>query len=163
MGITWSERMDLESEDEHHDISVNSDTLKAAEPVSFEKIRITPVLEATEAFLKTTFSPMENWPHRQLQHQFIVLDMPFTTPSHLDKFIVGECSKSTKSNDSLFSDIQVHFLDAVGPLTGILESINSGTELAIEEVESTVKAALTFLGNASSRCTSIRRQGVLQN
>ena len=103
---------------------------------------------------------MENGPHRQLRHQFIVLDTPFTTPPHLDKLIVGECSKSTKSNDNLFSDIQVHFL---GLLTGILESINSGTELEIEEVESAVKAALTFLGNASSRCTSIRRQGVLQD
>ena len=40
---------------------------------------------------------------------------------------------------------------------------NSGTELAIEEVKNAVKAALTFLGNASSRCTSIRRQGVLQD
>ena len=130
---------------------------KTAEPVCFDKIRITPVLEATEEFLKSAFSPMENGPHRQLRHQFIVPDTPFTTPPHLDKFIVGKCSKSTKSNDNLFSDIQAHFLDAVGPLTGILESINSGTELAIEEVESAVKAALTFLGNASSRCTSIRR------
>ena len=121
------------------------------------------MLEAMEEFLKTAFSPMENGPHRQLQHQFIVPDTPFTTPPHLDKFIVGECSKSTKSKDSFSSDIQAHFLDAVGPLTGILESINGGTELAIKEVESAVKAALTFLGNASSRCTSIRRQGVLQD
>ena len=49
------------------------------------------------------------------------------------------------------------------PLTGILESINGGTELAIKKVENAVKAALTFLGNASSRCISIRRQGVLQD
>ena len=106
---------------------------------------------------------MENGPRRQLRHQFIVPDTPFTTLPHLDKFIIGECSKSTKLNDNLFSYIQAHFLDAVGPLTGILESINSGTELAIEEVESAVKAALTFSGNASSRCTSIRRHGVLQD
>ena len=129
--IMWSERMDLESEDERNDHSVNSEASKTAEPVCFDKIRITPVLEATEEFLKSAFSPMENGPRRQLRHQFIVPDTPFTTPPHLDKFIVGECSKSTKSNDNLFSDIQAHFLDAVGPLTGILESINSGTELAI--------------------------------
>ena len=51
----------------------------------------------------------------------------------------------------------------MGTLTGTLESINSGAELAIEEVESAVKAALTFLGNASTCCTSIRRQGILQD
>ena len=163
MRIMWSERMDLESEDEHNDHSVNSEASQTAEPVCFDKIRITPVLETTEEFLKSAFCPMENGPRRQLRHQFIVPGTPFTTPPHLDKFIVGECSKSTKSNDNLFSDIQAHFLDAVGPLTGILESINSGTELAIEEVESAVKATLTFLGNASSRSTSIRRQGVLQD
>ena len=155
--------MDLESEDERNDHSINSEASKTVEPVCFDKIRITPVLEATEVFLKSAFSPMENGPRRQLRHQFIVPDTPFTTLPHLDKFIVGECSKSTKSNDKLFSDIQAHFLDAVGPLTGILESINSGTELAFEEVESAVKAALTFLGNASSRSTSMWRQGVLQD
>ena len=120
--ITWSERIDLKSEDEYQNNSVNSDTSKAGEPVSFEKIWITPVLKATEEFLKTAFSPMENKPQRQLWHQFIVPDMPLTTPPHLEKFIVDEYSKSTKLNDSFFTDIQVHFLDAVGPLTRILES-----------------------------------------
>ena len=82
--------MKLESEDEHHN---NSDTPKTVEPVSSDKIHVTPVLEVTEEFLKMAFSPMENGPHRQLRHQFIVLDMPFTTPPHLNKMIVGECSK----------------------------------------------------------------------
>ena len=58
--ITWSERMDLKSEDERNDSSVNNKSSKTVEPVSFEKIRITPVLEATEEFLKAAFSPMEN-------------------------------------------------------------------------------------------------------
>jgi len=39
------------------------------------------------------------------------------------------------SNNNLFSDIQAHFLDAVELLTEIIDSINSGTELAIENVE----------------------------
>ena len=154
--------MDLESEDEHLNNSVNSDTLKAAEPVSFKKIQITPVLKAAEEFLKTAFSPMENGPRRQLWHQFIVPDTPFTTPPHLDKFIVGECSKSTKSNDS-FSPTFRCISRMLWAHTGILESINGGTELAIKEVESAVKAALTFLGNASSHCTSIQMQGILQD
>lgn len=92
-----------------------------------------------------------------------MLDMPFTTPSHLDKMIAGECSKSTKSNDYLFSNIQVHFLDAVSPFTGVLESFSIGTGLAIEDVESAVKAFLTFLGNTSCQCTSVWRQGIHQD
>ena len=35
------------------------------------------------------------------------------------------------------------------------------TELSIEDVEQAVRAALSFLGNASSQCTSQRRLGVL--
>jgi len=45
-------------------------------------------------------------------------------------------------------------------LTGVLEGINQGKELSIEDVEGAVKAALT-LGNASSQCTSLRRIGIL--
>ena len=158
MELTWSERMELESEEENPNSSQ-----KPAETASYDKICITPVLESTEEFLKTAFSPMENKDRRQLWHQFIVPNTPFTTSPHLDKMIAGERSKSTKANDSLFSDIQAHFLDAVGPLTGIIEAINGGKQLAIEDVDSVVKAALTLLGNASHRCTSIRRQGVLQD
>lgn len=110
--------------------------LKIPKPVSSKKIRITPVLKVTEEFLKTTFPPMKNGPHRQLQHQFTVPDMPFTTLPYLDKLIIGEYSNSTKSNGNFFFNIQTHFLDAVGPHTGILESINSCTELVIEDVES---------------------------
>ena len=97
--------MGLKSEDKCNDHSVNSEASKTAEPVGFDEIHITPVLEVTEEFLKSAFSPMENGPHRQLWHQFIVPDTPFTTPPNLEKFIVSECLKSTKSNDNLFSNI----------------------------------------------------------
>jgi len=163
--VLWVERMDLDSGEEEADVSnnTNASNSKMGESASYNKIRVTPVLEQTEELLKSAFIPMENKDCRQLQHEFIVPDTPFTTPPHLDKMIAGECSKSTKATDNLFSDIQAHFLDTVGPLTGIIEAINSGTELAIEDVETSVKAALSFLGNASHRCTSIQRQGVLQD
>ena len=76
--------------------------------------------------------------------------------------IADECSKSVKTSDQSFSRIQALFLDAVGPLSGMLDSINKGTELAVEDVEDAVKAALNFLGNASSQCTSLRRTGILR-
>ena len=158
-GVSWAERMELNSDPEEEANTSNS----AVEPTVYDKIRVTAVLEQTEEFLRSAFTSMENKDRRQLRHQFIVPNTPFTTPPQLDKMIAGECSKSTKANDHLFSDIQAHFLDAVGPLTGILEDINNGKLLAIDDVETAVKAALSFLGNASHRCTSIRRQGVLQD
>ena len=104
---------------------------------------------------------MTNVTRRKLRSEFIVPDTTFTTAPWLDKSMKEDCSKSVRSSDSQLSEIQAHFLDAVGPLTGMLESINSGSVLNIEDVEQAVRAALSFLGNASSRCTSQRRLGIL--
>jgi len=117
--------MEFESEEEEEANSSNTNS-KTVEPASYDKICVTPVLEQTEEFLKSTFAPMENKDHQKLRHQLIMPDTPFTTPPHIDKMIAGECSKSTKATDNLYSDIQAHFLDPVGPLTGILEAINNG-------------------------------------
>jgi len=98
------ERIELESEEEEADMTNNTtaSNTKMGEPVSHDKIHVTPVLEWTEELLKSAFTPMENKDRRQLQHQFIVPDTPFTTPPHLDKMIAGECSKSTRATDNLF-------------------------------------------------------------
>ena len=73
--------------------------------------------------------------------------------------MAAECSKSTKSADLQLSRIQALFLDlvldAVGPLSGLIDGINKGTEVTVDDVEGAVKAALTFLGNASSQCTRV--------
>ena len=52
------------------------------------------------------------------------------------------------------------FVDAVGPLSELIYGINKGTEVSVDDFEDAVKAALTFLGNASSQCTSLRRVGI---
>ena len=75
---------------------------------------------------------MENGSKKQLRSEFIVLNAAFTT---LDKSTREDCSKWIKSADSQLSEIQAHFVDAVKPLTVLLESINSDTELSIEDVE----------------------------
>ena len=72
--------------------------------------------------------------------------MSFTTVPCLDKMITDKCSKSVKASDQSFSRIQALFLDAVEPLSGMLDSINKGTKLAVEDVEDAVKATLKFPG-----------------
>jgi len=58
--------------------------------------------------------------------------------------------------DHLQSHIQALFLDAIGPLTGLLDSINK------DEIVVTGRAALTLLGNASSQCNTDRRLAILE-
>ena len=101
---------------------------------------------------------MNNTEHRQLGQQYII---PDTTSPCLDKVMAVECSKNTKSADLQLSRIQALLLDAVGP-RGLIDGTNKGTEVTMDNVEGAVKAALTFLGNASSQCTSLRRVGILE-
>ena len=88
-----------------------------------------------EDFLCQAFTPMENGSKKQLRSEFIVLNAAFTTVPWLDKSTREDCSKKIKSADSQLSEIQAHFVDAVGPLTVLLESIFSDTELSIEDIE----------------------------
>ena len=86
----------------------------------------------------------------------------FIMSPRLDTIMAAECAKSTKSADHQLSRIQALFLDAAGPLSGLLDSINQGIEVTLDDVESAVKAALTFLGNASSQCTTLKKVNILE-
>ena len=127
-----------------------------------QKLSLTKVDKETEDFLHEAFSTMENEDRKDLRRQFIVPDTPFTMAPYLDKVMAAECSKGTKATDQAHSKIQALFLDAVGPLTQLLDGINKGQKLVIEDVEAAVKAALSLMGNASSHCTALRRTNVLE-
>ena len=60
------------------------------------------------------------------------------------------------------SRIKALFFDAVVPLSGLIDGINKGTEVTVDNVKGAVKAALTSMRNASSQQTSLRRVGVLE-
>ena len=83
--------------------------------------------------------PVNNAEHRQLAQQYIIPDTFFTTSPCLDKVMAAECSKSTQSADLQLSRIQV----------------------TVDDMEGVNKAVLTFLGNSSSQCTSLKIVGIL--
>ena len=145
--------MELEDENEDRDSSMD--------PPGGDKVRLTKVHQSTEEFLRAAFTSVSNVDRRQLRHRFIVPDTPFTAAPRLDKVMAAECSKNLKSADTSLSRIQALFLDAVGPLSDLLDKVNNNTELSVEDMEGAVKAALTFIGNASSQCTALRRTGIL--
>ena len=89
--ISWAERMELEEEYTSEELPQNS------------KVLLTDVTQPTEEFLCEVFAQKDNATRRQLWQQFIVPSMPFTTAPHLDKTIVDECSKNTKTSDNTLS------------------------------------------------------------
>ena len=54
------------------------------------------------------------------------------------------------------------FINLQPPLSGLIDSINKNAEVTVDDVEGAVKAAKTFLWNASSQCTSLWRVGILE-
>jgi len=127
------------------------------------KVLLTEVTQPTEEFLHEAFAQKDNATQSQFWQQFIVSSTSFTIAPYLDKMIADECSKSTNTSNNTLSWIQALYLDAVGPLTGVLEDINQSKGLSIENIEGAVKTVLTFLGNASSQCTSLWRIGILRD
>ena len=115
-----------------------------------------------EDFLCETFTALENEDRKDNRKQFIMPDTPFTKAPCLNKVMAVECSKSTKAADQAHSQIQALFLNAVGSLTKLLDGINKGQELAIDDIEAAVKAALSLMGSASSHCNALRRTTVLE-
>ena len=88
----------------------------------------------------STFAiPVNNAERRQLGQQYIIPDTFFTTPPRLYKVMVAECLKSIKSADLQLSRIQV----------------------TVDDMKGVDKAVLTFLGNSSSQCTSLKIVGIL--
>ena len=48
--------------------------------------------------------------------------------------MAAECPKSTKSADLQLSRIQALFLDAVRPLSGLIDGINKGIEVTVDNM-----------------------------
>jgi len=81
----------------------------------------------------------------------------------LDKVMAAQCSKSTKSNNRTLSKIQALILDALAPLTTILELFHlDAKEVSSEQVAKAVELAVTLLGNASCHISDLRRTKVLK-
>ena len=128
------------------------------------KICLTKVLQPMEDFLHETFTPINNASQWQLQQQFVMMDTSFTTAPHLDKMITDECSKSIKMSNQSFSQIQALFLDPIGPLSEMLDSINKGIKLAVEDIDDVFSQYTSFrdIDDVSSQYTSFRRTGILK-
>ena len=155
---TWAERMELETE-----------TLTS----SGNEIRPVKVREETELVLQKAFEPLKNQDRRALRRQFLVPDMPLTMAPKLDKVMAAECVPAVRTSDQSLACLQALMLDAVGPLTDLLERISrsvpsEGQEdeedqgLDLQVVEDSVQSALAFLGNAATQFSAYRRTKILE-
>ena len=142
-GKSWAEEMDI------------CDSIKDGNDVSSTAIRnevsLVDVGPWTEEHLKRGFVLMKKNDRRQLQNVLSLPKVAVTKTPSLDPVMAVQCSKNTKANDKTLAHLQALMLDAVGPLTDLLEKLNSdATEIDTDEVGYEVESAITLIGNASS-------------
>ena len=149
---SWADRMELETE---------------ALTQPGDKIRPVKVREDTELLLQRAFTPLKNPDRRALRRQFLVPDSPVTMAPKLDKVMAAECLPGVRSTDQSLARLQALMLDAVGPLTDLLEKMGNSEDgneetLDFQVVEDTIQSALAFLGNAATQFSIYRRTKILE-
>ena len=135
-----------------------------------DEARVVEVLPRTKACIMASFHSMPNSARRSLRSKFILPKASVTRAPRLDKVYADSCSKSTKQADRSLVRIQALMLDAAGLILEALEQLNATTEGNSEEVEldleklgATLEAALTFLGNASTQTSNLRRLKLMED
>ena len=154
-GESWAEEMNIR------------DPIENGEDASSTGIRdevcLVDVGPWTEEHLKQGLMLMKNTDRRRLRNTFSLLKVPVTKTPSLDPVMVVQCSKNTKANEKTLARLQAITLNAVGPLTDLLEKLNSdAVEIDADKVGYTVESAITLIGNVSSQISIFRREKILE-
>jgi hypothetical protein len=116
------------------------------------------VSENTGKLLKESFlKAIPNPSRRQMRERFGDPKCPPTRVPKLDKMVKDRVSQESVKLDRALARLQAFFLDAVGPLTTILEEAENG-RLTEETAITATRTALRFIGNASVQMARERRK-----
>lgn len=121
------------------------------------------VSAATESQLKDVFAKtVPNGTRRRWRQAFGMPACDATKCPKLDATIKAQVPKACKDADRQLGRLQALVLDAVGPLTHIVEQGQKGT-LTPEVAAEAATQALRFLGNASASISLDRRRQVAEH
>ena len=121
------------------------------------------VAEKTEKFLSNAFSSVvPNTTRRQWRDKYGAPNTVATACPNMDKVIKSRLPAVTKLRDRQLAKQQALMLDAVGPVTYILEEAVKG-QLNQKSVIDAAQTALHLLGNASMHANRERRRNVIQS
>lgn len=126
-------------------------------------IKLFKVDDRTDKFLAGHFSnAVPNQTRRQWRDKYNgAPNTSATACPNMDKVVKTRLSAVTKSQDKQLAKQQALFLDAVGPITYLLEEATKG-ELTQKKAVEAAQTALKLLGNASAHANRERRRNALQ-
>ena len=143
---SWAEEMDIIQ-------PLDNDDAPDADVSCSEGARVVEVSEATQKLLKRSFESMKNSRRLQTRNDFSLPKVAITKTPSLDQVMASQCSKSTKSNDWSLSRIQALMLDAVAPLTEVMELFHSeADEVSSEQIAKAVEPPLLCWAMPLARC-----------
>ena len=117
--------------------------------------------EATKAFLETAFSSeMTNSDRRKRVEKFGVPECDAVRCPKLDPVLKSTLPKEAIKADGYLSRLQQLWLDAVAPLTAVIENAEAG-ELSVDGAVAAVQSALVLMGNAHQKMAQERRKKIL--
>ena len=120
------------------------------------------VSEETESSVKEACTKrLPNSARLQTRNAFPLPQVAATRTLQLDSFIKPEISQAVKTVDKELARLQTFVLDALAPLTSLLESDAKGESITHSQALDATKAATQLLGNASAQITHVRRTKVL--
>ena len=121
------------------------------------------VSAVTKSLLKDTFTKtVPNGTRRRWRQAFGMPSCDATKCPKLDATIKAQVPKSCKDGDRHLARLQALVLDAVGPLTHIVEQAQQGSLIPDTAAEAATQA-LRFLGNASASISLDRRRQVAEH
>ncbi len=121
------------------------------------------VSENTKTLLQESFlKAVPNATRRQMREKFGDPKCPPTRVPKLDKMVRDRITLESMKLDKSLARLQALCLDAVGPLTTIIEEGDKGT-LNAEMATGAARMALRFVGNASVKFSRERRKRAMMN
>ena len=120
------------------------------------------VSESTESLVKEACTKrLPNGARLQTRNAFPLPQVVATRTPQLDSFIKLEVSQPVKTSDKEWARIQTFVLDALAPLTSLLETDSKGETITHDQALEAAVTAVQLLGNASAQITHGRRTKVL--
>ena len=118
------------------------------------------ISDETEAFLESAFTkPVSNSTRRRWRKIHGMPACDSTKCPKLDSTIKAQLPKECKEADRPLARLQALVLDAVGPLSALLELHQKG-QLTPDKAGEAASQALRFLGNASTNISAERRRKI---
>ena len=94
---------------------------------------------------------------------YTLLQNQLTRVPLLDKIMVSECSRASKSTDHSLYTLQGLILEAIGRCSQLLEAANNpNLQLTMDQIGDAVETAITLLANAANKTLLMRRTKILE-